>query len=183
MIGFIYIHPLTIASFILIAFTSFKSRFFVLYLFIFLHELSHMLVSLLVKEKVSALKLFPWGCTLQLSSLPNKTHNLLILSAGPLFNLIMFLLGIFPYENLSLALFNLIPVMPLDGGVILNTIFPKKSFYISLSFILSMAVFCVFHHIFPALPICLASILFLGEQNRFEKSINYKITLLFKSEK
>lgn len=183
MIGLFYIHPLTIPFFILMGFTSYKSHFFLLYFFIFLHELSHMVISLLLKEKVSALKLFPWGCTLNLTSLPDKKHSILILIAGPLFNLIMYFLDIYPVENLSLALFNLMPIIPLDGGALVNALFGKAAFFISLTFIILMTVLCLKLHFLPILPLLLAVILSIGERNRFEKNINYKITAFFKSEK
>ncbi len=183
MIGLFYIHPLTIPFFILMGFTPYKRHFFILYFFIFLHELCHMAISLLLKEKVSSFRLFPWGCTLSLTTLPDKKHSILILIAGPLFNLIMYFLNIYPLENLSLALFNLMPVMPLDGGALVNTIFGKKAFYISLLFIIVTVLFCLKFHIFPLLPILLAVILITGERNRFEKNINCKVTAFFKGEK
>lgn len=175
MIGLFYIHPLTIPFFILIGATPYKSRFFLLYFFVFLHELSHMAVSIILNEKVSSLRLFPWGCTLNLSSLPGKSHSLPILMAGPLFNLIMYFLDIFPTENLSLALFNLMPVMPLDGGVIVNIIFGRAAFFISVIFIAFTIALCLYFHFPPILPILLAVVLFIGEKNRFDKTISAKI--------
>lgn len=183
MIGLFYIHPLTIPFFIVMGLTSYKSRFFLLYFFIFLHELCHTAVSLLLKERVSSLRLYPWGCTLNLLSVPNRAHSLIILSAGPLFNIIMFFLGIYPTENLSLALFNLMPVMPLDGGAIINTLLGKKAFFISLIFILAAFFLCLRLHIFPFIPLLLFIVLFLGEKNRLDKTVNCKITAFFKSKK
>ncbi len=183
MIGLFYIHPLTIPVFILMGLTPYRTHFFTLYFFVFLHELSHMAVSIALKEKVSSLRLLPWGCTLNLASFPDKKHTLLILAAGPLFNLFMFFLSIYPIENLSLALFNLMPVMPLDGGVIASTLLERKAFYISVLFILFTIFLCLRLHFPPYLPLLLGVILFAGEKSRFEKNINCKIAAFFKNEK
>ncbi len=170
-----HIHPLTIPIFVLVYFTPFRNRFFILYIFIFLHELSHALVSVLAGEKISSVRLLPWGCMLTLSTVPDKKCSLLIFPAGPLFNLLMYFLNIFPTENLSLAIFNLMPVMPLDGGILVNILFPHAAFYISFSFIVLLTLACLYMQVPPLMPIVLAFVLFFSEKNRLEKTINLKI--------
>lgn len=179
MKSFIRIHYLTIPFFILIGFTDYKKYFFTLYFFIFLHELSHLGVSLFFNAGFSYIKLMPWGCILSLEKLPPKKASLIIHLAGPLFNLIMYFLNISPAENLSLALFNLIPVMPFDGGVIVNLLFEKGAFFISLTFIILSFAVCLYFKNFPFLPIILTALLLLGEKNRLDKTIYYKIRALF----
>lgn len=176
----LYIHPLTIPFFILMGLTAYKRYFFTLYVFIFFHELSHCMVSIILKEKVSSLRLLPWGCMLSLSSVPDKKRSIFILGAGPFFNLIMYFLGICPEENLALALFNLIPVAPLDGGALVNCIFGKFSFFVSLTFILCSTFFCLKHRLPLILPIILTALLLLGEKNRMEKTVSAKIIGYFK---
>lgn len=183
MIGLFNIHPLTIPVFIIMGFTPYKRYFFSLYFFIFLHELTHMAVSLFLKEKVSSVSLYPWGCSLNLASFPGRRNTVLILLAGPLFNLFMYFLSIYPKENLSLAIFNLFPVMPLDGGGIVNALFGKRAFFVSLSFTIITIILCFRFHLPPHLPIALAVILITGEKNRIDKNINFKITAFFKGEK
>lgn len=174
------IHPLTIPFFVLMGASSCRRGFFVLYVFIFLHELSHFAVSLLLKERVSSLKLLPWGCMLSLSSIPDRKHSIFIFLAGPLFNILMCSVGIYPKENLALALFNLIPVSPLDGGVIVNCIFGKFAFFVSLLFIFGVVLFSIRHHLPLVLPIILTALLLLGEKNRFEKTVSDRILGYFK---
>lgn len=171
----IHIHPLTIPIFVLVYFTPFRNRFFILYIFIFFHELSHALASILLGEKVWSIRLLPWGCMLSLSTIPGKKHSFFIFLAGPLFNLFMYFLGIFPTENLSLALFNLIPVMPLDGGVLTDILFPQSSFYISFCFIIFLTLACIYYKVIPLMPIVLAFVLFMGEKNNPDKTIRLKI--------
>lgn len=176
----LYIHPLTIPFFILMGLTVYKDSFFTLYVFIFFHELCHCIVSLMLKEKVSSLRLLPWGCMLSLSSIPDKKHSILILLAGPLFNLIMYFSGIYPEENLALALFNIMPVAPLDGGALVNCIFGRYAFFVSLLFVFGITFFCFKHHLPLMLPVLLTLLLLLGEKNRMEKTVSAKIIGYFK---
>ncbi len=181
--NFIRIHPLTIAFFIAIFFTPYKSRFYILYLFVFLHETVHTLTALLLKEKIRAVHLLPFGCVLSLSSVPTEKKSLLIFLSGPVFNLVMFLCGIFPRENLSLALFNLIPVIPLDGGMIISILFPRFSFAISLASTLLIAAACIFFKRLYTLPLMLIVILLITEKNKLENNINSRIITYFSVEK
>ncbi len=171
----IRIHPLTLPFFILFLFYDRENIYLTLYLLILLHELSHALLCILLKEKISAIHLYPWGCMLSLSSIPDKKRHLLILIAGPSFNLLMHFLNIFPSENLSLALFNLIPVIPLDGGVIVNTLFPKFSFLISLLSIVFLLITSLYLNQSILLPLCLTLLLFFNEKNRLDKNIYAKV--------
>lgn len=179
----IRIHPLTVALFIAIYFTPCKSRFYILYLFVFLHEITHMLTALALKEKVQAVHLLPFGCMLSLGTAPSNGKSALIFLSGPLFNLAMFFLGVFPYENLSLALFNLIPVMPLDGGVLINLAFPSISFFLSCLFVASLTFFCIIFKKSVTLPAALFILLFVSEKNKIEHRINSRIITHFSVEK
>lgn len=178
-----YIHPLTIPLFILIGLTPYKIRFFILYIFIFLHELSHLTVSVILGEKVSGIRLLPWGCVLNLKSVPKKKSSILIHLAGPVFNILMYFLKIYPAENLALALFNLMPVMPLDGGVIANILFKSFAFFVSLIFIVLLTFFCIYFRFPITLPILLTLLLVFGEKNRLDKTISAKVIGHFNTKK
>ncbi|MGM9552464.1 MAG: M50 family metallopeptidase [Clostridia bacterium] len=175
----LHIHPLTVPALILCLFWE-KGRIYpILYIFIFLHELSHAFMCLILKRKFNKLYLYPWGCMLSLQSLnfkdENKIQNILILLAGPIFNIIMYFFGIFPKENITLAIFNLMPVMPLDGGVILNIIFPRFSFLFTILFILVLFILCLYLKLFPILPIVLTLIFIIGEKNKTDRNLSNKI--------
>ncbi|MBQ8002261.1 MAG: hypothetical protein IJ297_02330 [Clostridia bacterium] len=180
---FIRVHPMTLPFFVLIGLTEYKSRFFILYIFIFFHELSHTVTSILLGEKICSIKLLPFGCVLSLETFPCRRKSIFIYLAGPLFNLVMYFFGIFPTENLSLALFNLIPIIPFDGGVLMNLLFPKAYFYVSLVIILLMFFACCHLGILPIFPFVLLFLLYIGEKNRLEKTINSKLIGLFMSKK
>lgn len=95
------------------------------------HEAAHALVARLRGYVVKSVSLLPYGAMMQTGEHIDKTSSVLIGLAGPFANLALSLatLGIwwlfpavYPYTiaflraNLSLALFNLIPVYPLDGS-------------------------------------------------------------------
>ena len=107
-------------------------------IFCIIHELGHLLMGLIVKMKPEKLEIMPYGVSISFKlkiddyNKKIKKGNLLTLKkiivaiAGPLTNLfisfIYFYLGnnIAVYSNILIALFNLLPVYPLDGGRILE---------------------------------------------------------------
>ena len=115
--------------------------------FAFLHELAHMIVGLLIGFKPQSIEIMPFGFRLKL--IPKKEDietkikkaNLVELKyiyvaiAGPLFNLITAtvfsyislkvnseIVDLITYSNLLIFIFNLIPIYPLDGGRVVNSV-------------------------------------------------------------
>jgi Zn-dependent protease/CBS domain-containing protein len=108
---------------------------------VLLHELGHSVVALKYKVPVRSITLFVFGGVAQIAAEPPSAKaEFLIAGAGPLVSLILAVLfysvqqlapGIEPllglakylaYINLALALFNLIPGYPLDGGRVFRAI-------------------------------------------------------------
>lgn len=115
-------------------------------IFAVVHELGHLLCGILLGLKPKSLKIMPLGLCVefktQIEEHTSKTKNcnklaikkILIALAGPMVNLcIAFGLYIIKanvenliYCNLLIAIFNLLPIYPLDGGRILKNMFVIK---------------------------------------------------------
>lgn len=111
---------------------------FLLFLFVLLHELCHVMIARIYKLKVRSIELFPFGGVARIEELDyaGVFRSIAITAAGPLFNLasalLLFLLKMnkiyIPLQdymidaNLVLGLFNMLPGMPLDGGRIVRSV-------------------------------------------------------------
>ena len=115
--------------------------------FAFLHELAHMLISLILGFKPQSMEIMPFGFSLNLTPKKEdfetriKKSNLVELKyiyvaiAGPLLNLIIAtvfsyislkvnseIIDLITYSNLIIFIFNLIPIYPLDGGRVIYSV-------------------------------------------------------------
>ena len=120
-------------------FTSQIEIYGIFIFFIFLHELAHILVGLCLGFKVSSISMNIFGFSAQLYTYKTRKPYIRIITylAGPMFNLICGIALYFSglegefiqkviYTNLALCVFNLFPILPLDGGKIVKEVL--KSF-------------------------------------------------------
>ena len=109
--------------------------FFNYFLALFLHELSHYFISKTSNKMSETMYIYPYGLCLSVKNTSkNLSKNFLIFFIGPFVNILLALICVsvwwlfpltfyylknFVFVNLMLGLFNLIPLVPLDGGNIL----------------------------------------------------------------
>ncbi len=101
---------------------------------VLLHELGHAVVSHHFGVRVLEIVMYPIGGVSRLEKQPKPQQELWIAIAGPLVNFVITgaiflahqprvsILGQIAMGNLALALFNLLPAFPMDGGRILRSV-------------------------------------------------------------
>ena len=134
----IYLHPIFLIT--LFIFTSIGHFRFISYfmILIIVHELGHILVSLIFKWNIERIIILPFGGLTKYNEIINRplTEEFLIAIAGITFQTIFFLLikdyisyKYFSIINCFIIIFNLMPIYPLDGSKILNILFNKITSY------------------------------------------------------
>lgn len=128
---------------ILICFLYKINIYFIFLISILLHEMAHMIVGVCLGLKIKKIMFNPLGMCLEFIGYREnkKTIKKIIINlSGPLFNLIFAIIisylnieyklkvDLF-YTNLLLGIFNLLPIIPLDGGKVLKEILSIKFGY------------------------------------------------------
>ena len=100
--------------------------FLTVFALVLLHEFCHIFTAMLWDIKTSRITITPIGIYADMENLEylHITKRIIIALSGPAFNLSMCLFhgGILRQTNLAIALFNLLPLYPLDGGKIFHYI-------------------------------------------------------------
>ena len=109
------------------------NTYLIFLIFILIHELSHLFVGVILGGIPKKMTISAFGVSLEFYSyLKSKTFNKIIFySIGPLVNLFIAFFIKYFFElndvlkkiiivNMSIGIFNLIPILPLDGGKILK---------------------------------------------------------------
>ena len=183
----IYIHPLFI--FILFIFIL-LGRFRIICYFMILiviHELGHVLTGIYFKWKINKIIILPFGCLTKFDIDINTRliEEFIVSISGVIFQYTFYLIisrfityYYFSYINYFLIIFNLLPIIPLDGSKILSVLLNKKiNFYTSLyvSSIISIIFIIIFNILLfniNKLIVIVSIFLFIETLNNY-KSIKY----------
>lgn len=179
----IYVHPIFIITlFIFISIGEFR---FITYfmLLILVHELGHILISLLFKWNIDKIIILPFGGLTKYNEIINRPliEEFLVAISGILLQLIFynFIKYYIDYKyfsiiNYFIILFNLIPIYPLDGSKILNVFFNIITSYknsLNLTLIVSYIFIIIFILLFFKINKIIAFILIflMFEVNKLKK--------------
>ena len=155
----IYFHPIflmTLLIFVSIGYFRFLCYFMLL---ILVHELGHILISLIFKWNIEKIIILPFGGLTKYNELINRPliEEFLIAVSGIIFQIIFYTIikdyidyKYFSAINYFIILFNLIPIYPLDGSKILNVFFNLVTSYKN-SLLLTVIISYIFIIIFSLL--------------------------------
>ena len=123
------IHPLFyLTAFICVITANFKN-FIIFSSIIIVHELGHIIGAIIFKWKIDRVILLPFGGITIFQENIDKSlkEEFIIAILGPLLQLVFYFLysdnPTFNQYNLTILLFNLLPIYPLDGSKIINILF------------------------------------------------------------
>lgn len=113
--------------------------FLIFYGFAILHEIAHIIIAFFLNVKIKEICFLPVGVCAKYDYIDAKWKEIVIAASGPLFSifLVFSLKDLLVREaNFAIAILNLIPIYPLDGGRIIRGIIEifmgyKKSIIIS----------------------------------------------------
>jgi stage IV sporulation protein FB len=140
--------PVSAIAVIIFFITGYGIEYICAFFSISIHEILHIILGKFLNMKVHSIKILPVGLTAEIDEANASTAQKIIMYLfGPLSNAVLFLITvvilkylknlnylsnkiidivvIFYKMNLYLAIFNLMPVLPLDGGKILFTVMAK----------------------------------------------------------
>ena len=128
----------------------------IIFLIVLFHELGHIFFIKLFKYKIINVTLYPFGGITKVDKDINTPLNkeLLIACGGIIFQLILFIIIYFVpinvitknllYKyNISILLFNMLPIIPLDGSIIINSLL-NKIFSYKVSYYLYIIISIIF---------------------------------------
>ena len=130
---------------IILYFTRQIEIYWIIMFFAFLHELGHLIAGVLLKMKAKKISIMPAGFSIEFALTENdynkkilnsnilEIKKIIVAIAGPMVNLLIIiitsilcekskLINNIIYSNFIILIFNLLPIYPLDGGRILNSV-------------------------------------------------------------
>lgn len=111
--------------------------FAISFIFILLHELGHAITGVILGLKIKKININVFGLSIEFENYGKERLNnkIIIDMAGPAINIITFIIAVIfkheeiAYINILLALINLLPIYPLDGGRIVKNLLLKSHNY------------------------------------------------------
>lgn len=136
----IHIHPLLWLIIAISVVTAHFKTVLLLMLIIFIHEMGHAISAHFFSWRIKSIMLLPFGGVAEVDEHGNRPlkEELIVVISGPLQHVLMQIIvfcllkfgaihmndyDLFTFYNVSILLFNLLPIWPLDGGKLLFILF------------------------------------------------------------
>ena len=164
------IHPLTYFIILTVLLSGYFNYILIISMILLIHDLGHVLIIKLFKYKIKTIEILPFGCVINTNITPNsKSLELFFISlAGITFQIVLFpliyalngvIIGDNSYEifmkyNTLLIIFNILPIIPLDGSKILMSIvesfisYKKSLVIINIISIIFLIAFIIYQTIY-----------------------------------
>lgn len=201
MLNKIKIDPCTYILMLFALISGYIKITFIIFFIVIIHEIGHITFFLLFKIPIEKINIYPFGgLTIVNKKIHERIYKDIIISLGGIiFQLIIYLLmnilsktnllNITTYElfkeyNMYIIVFNLIPIIPLDGSKLLNTILNKylsyKTSYIITSIIsfISLIIFIIYNTFYKINDIVIY-IFFIIQIIAYIKSYKYTINKFY----
>lgn len=136
------INPLWIILLFVLSYFGSMQYVITYFIFLLLHEMGHMYMARALGYRFDTIDFMPFGLGLKTNSTYISVKNDILISiAGPLTNIIFILIIVMLwwfvpityyytldmfYVNLSILIFNILPIFPLDGGRVIMLILKSK---------------------------------------------------------
>lgn len=142
-------------------------------IFIIIHEMSHLTVAILIGAVPKKISVNPFGVSLELYSYEKIDFwgRIFFFSIGPFTNFIIAIISFFLkfndliiYTNLAILCFNVLPILPLDGGKILKEILNKfigNNRSIEYTLLVSKIFLCIFTYLYSIFIILIKNVYIL----------------------
>ena len=148
------IHPLYYLVAILTILTGNFKDFTLITLIIIIHELGHVSAAIYYKWKIEKIVILPFGGITIFNEYLNRPikEELIISLMGPIYQILFYYLScflnldtsLFSFYHYTLLLFNLLPIIPLDGSKIFSLLLEKYLPYKLANFLIIIISFIVF---------------------------------------
>lgn len=148
------VNPLFFVTLFVCSYFGNPLNFLITYVTLAVHELVHLYFLYREKIKVEGIILEPFGICIKTSAYGNKSPKVFL--SAPFFNILLAFLFyivskktdnslflIISASNFVLGVFNLMPILPFDGGRAIMCIIKKKKLFVFISFLMGIAVFLV----------------------------------------
>jgi len=190
----IKINPITYFLLVICILSGLFKNIILILSIVLVHELGHIFFALKLNYKVNKVEIYPFGGITEISKDLNSpiNHELLIASGGFMFQLFLWLfftflvyidlISITTYKlfimyNNSILLFNLLPIIPLDGYIIIKSLLEKhlsykKAYFITIIIsVLGILLYLQYNYVFSLNNYMIVTLLVYKTFSHFK---NYK---------